>query len=186
MNYIELINSFWRLDEETHFSDREIALYFHLLNTCNRLSWKNPFGQSNAMMVARFGWGKSAFDSAKKKLKDVGLIDFRPGDGRGNVYTYWICGIKVSKKVSQKHTLSPHLSDTLSRTLSGTKPETSINKNIDLDYHSTPSTPPQGGSPSGEGDLKSKKQKKPKTPTTKPAGKAGKTPPGSAAPPSNS
>lgn len=134
MNYIDLINNFWELDAEIHFSDKEIALYFHLLNTCNRLTWKNPFGQSNAMMIARFGWGKSSFDSAKKKLKDVGLIDFKPGDGRGNVYTYWIRGIKVTKKVSRKRTLCDTLSPHLSDTLSDPKPATSIDLNKDLNF----------------------------------------------------
>lgn len=140
MNYISLINKFWELDAEIHFSDKEIALYFHLLNTCNRLTWKNPFGQSNAMMIARFGWGKSSFDFAKKKLKDVGLIDFKPGDGRGNVYTYWICNIKVIKKVSRKQTLYDHLSKTLSDTLSETKPTTSIDLNKDLNFDATASS----------------------------------------------
>ena len=53
MNYIELINNFWKKDMEFNFSDRETSLYFCLLNVSNSISWKNPFGLSNAMTTAK-------------------------------------------------------------------------------------------------------------------------------------
>jgi len=120
MNYIELINNFWKKDMEFNFSDRETSLYFYLLNVSNSISWKNPFGLSNAMTTAKFGWGKSSFDNAKNRLKLAGLIDFKAGDGRGIIYQYEIKGIK---KVYQKNTLS----DTLSERKSSTS--ININKN---------------------------------------------------------
>lgn len=126
MNYIELINNFWQKDMEFNFSEREVALYFYLLKVSNGLVWKNPFGQSNAMITAKFGWGKSSFDTAKNKLKTAGLIDFKAGDGRGIVYQYEIKGLK---KVAQKSTLSDNLSNTLSDNLYNPKPDTSININ---------------------------------------------------------
>ena len=120
MNYIELINQFWQKDIEFDFIDKEIALYFYLLKVSNSIGWKNPFGLSNSMTIAKFNWGKTSFDNAKNRLKKAGLIDFKPGDGRGNVYQYEI-------KVLVKGTQIKPLSDTLSDTLYSQKSETSIN-----------------------------------------------------------
>ena len=133
MTYVDLVNKFWEKDFEFNFSDKEIALYFYLLNVCNRLTWKNPFGQSNAMMIAKFGWGKTSFDSAKKRLKDAGLIDFKAGDGRGNTYQYMIIGLKGKINHTQKRTLSETLSPPLSDNLSEPKPEISIDIDLDKD-----------------------------------------------------
>ena len=130
MNYIELINNFWQKDLEYNFSDKEIALYFYLLKVSNSIGWKNPFGLSNSMTIAKFGWGKKSFDAAKNTLKLAGLISFRSGDGRGNVYQYSIIGEKVTKKGTQKTPLSAHLYAPLSGTLSEQKGATSININI--------------------------------------------------------
>ena len=90
MNYLELINQFWAKDMEYHFSDRETALYFYLLNVCNSARWRNPFGLSGSVTMAKFGWGKTSFERARTRLKDAGLIDFRPGIGRGNIHQYLI------------------------------------------------------------------------------------------------
>jgi hypothetical protein len=137
MTYIDLINSFWEKDLEANFSSGEATFYFYLLNTCNRLAWKNPFGLSNAVAMAKFGWSKSSFDTIKKSLKNAGLISFKAGDGRGNVYQYTVLGIKDTEKVYKKLPLSPTLSPTLSLplsdTLSGLKQYTSIDKDKDLD-----------------------------------------------------
>lgn len=128
MNYIELINQFWQKDLEFNFTDKEIALFFYLLKVSNSIGWKNPFGLSNAMTIAKFGWGKSSFDTTKNRLKLAGVIDFKAGDGRGNVYQYELIEEKKGfKKVVQKNTLSDNLSDTLLPTLSNKKPATSIN-----------------------------------------------------------
>jgi hypothetical protein len=132
-NYLKYIINFWQKDTEHNFLTLEVALYFFILKTANGHRWKNPFGLSNALTIAKFGIGKTAFDTAKRNLKQAGLIDFKPGDGRGNVYQYYLKPVvevisdNEETKVSQKHTLSSTLSDTLSSTLSELKPATSIN-----------------------------------------------------------
>lgn len=132
-NYLKYINNFWQMDIEHNFTPLEVALYFFILKTVNVSRWKNPIGLSNALTIAKFGIGKTAFDTAKRNLKQAGLIDFRPGDGRGNVYQYFLKPVMevISNneeiKVEQKDTLSSTLSDTLSSTLSELKPATSIN-----------------------------------------------------------
>lgn len=88
MNYLEQINRFWAKDAEYHFSDRETALYFYLLNVANSMHWKNPFSLSNATLMAKFGWGRTSLGHARDKLQAAGLIDFRQGDGRGNASRY--------------------------------------------------------------------------------------------------
>ena len=90
MNYISLINRFWSKDIEFNFSDRETAFYFYLLKVSNSIGWKNPFGLSNSMIITKFNWGKTSFDTAKNRLKAAGLIDFKSGLGRGNLYQYYI------------------------------------------------------------------------------------------------
>lgn len=123
MNYIELMNNFWQKDIEHAFSDKETALYFYLLKTCNSIGWKNPFGLSNALTMSKFRWGKQVFNSAKLKLRKAQLIDYNQGCGRGNVYQYEIKGVETD-------TLSRTLSNTFSDTFSGQKAEASLNINI--------------------------------------------------------
>jgi hypothetical protein len=107
MNYLEQINLFWAKDVEYHFSDKETALYFYLLNTCNAVRWRNPFGLSSNMTVARFGWGKTSFERARNKLKSAGLIDFRAGIGRGNIYRYVIRDTNSSNQYPDEKDVQP-------------------------------------------------------------------------------
>jgi len=90
MNNLELINQFWAKDAEYQFSDKETALYFYLLNACKSSRWRNPFGLSGSVTMAKFGWGKTSFERARNRLKEAGLIDFRRGIGRGNIHQYII------------------------------------------------------------------------------------------------
>lgn len=124
MTYIDLVNNFWQKDIEHRFSDKDIALYFYLLKTCNSIGWKNPFGLSNLMTVAQFGWGKQALDTAKQRLQRADLIDFKCAFGRGRVYQYIIKGI-------DSDTFSDTFSLPFSPTFSNPKAETSLDIDID-------------------------------------------------------
>ena len=46
MNYIELINHFWRMHRLREFSAHEAFLYFALLNECNLRNWQNQVDYS--------------------------------------------------------------------------------------------------------------------------------------------
>lgn len=124
MSYLDLINNFWQKDIEYGFSEKEIALYFYLLNVCNSIGWKNPFGLSNSLTVIKFGWGKQAFNTAKQSLKTAGLIDFKCSQGRGKVYQYELKG-------SIPDPFYRPFSNTFSDTFSGPKAETSLDIDID-------------------------------------------------------
>ena len=75
MNYIELINGFWRLDKETPFAPSDTRLYFYLLDTCNKLGWKNPFGHSDRHLAFNVGMNIKTIRKAKLRLSDAGLIE---------------------------------------------------------------------------------------------------------------
>ena len=88
MNYIELINQFWRLNEEHSFTTSEVAVYFYLLNTANRLSWKNPFNQSNGYIINALNISEPTLIRVRNNLKNYGLLDFKRAQGRKNLTLY--------------------------------------------------------------------------------------------------
>lgn len=81
MNYIELINRFWASREEFGFRTTEIALYFYLLDTNNRRSWKQTFKIDNKVVEAAIGTCYGTLKTARNKLKQAGFIDFRSKNG---------------------------------------------------------------------------------------------------------
>ena len=77
MNYIELINRFWNCSKERAFNPSDCMLYFYLLDTCNALHWKQPFGQSDRYLSMALGISVPTIREAKNRLKQRGLIDFK-------------------------------------------------------------------------------------------------------------
>ena len=77
MNYIELINRFWNCSKERAFNPSDCMLYFYLLDTCNALHWKQPFGQSDRYLSMALGISVPTVREAKNRLKQRGLIDFK-------------------------------------------------------------------------------------------------------------
>lgn len=95
MNYIELINDFWRLHTEEQFSPVEGMMYLHLLDVSNRLGWKNPFKQANARIASVLGVTEKTIVTARRHLEEAGLIHYQHGQGRRYVSTYTL--LKASK-----------------------------------------------------------------------------------------
>lgn len=86
MNYIEQINHFWHKHEEHMFGSTEIALYFHLLNICNKCNWVNPFKRRNTLICAQLGIAKATLDRSRFKLQQAGMIDYQSnGKGDSNI-----------------------------------------------------------------------------------------------------
>lgn len=79
MNYIELINNFWKVDLEFSFTGNETRLYMFLLYTSNSLGWQNPFRLSYRQIAVRVNLGINTVKSARNRLKQAGLIDFSEG-----------------------------------------------------------------------------------------------------------
>ena len=76
MNYIELINHFWRCNMEHRLTASDTRLYFYLLHTCNQLGWKMPFGHSDRHLAALTDLSVSTVRSSKIRLQQRGLITF--------------------------------------------------------------------------------------------------------------
>ena len=129
MNYIDLINHFWKLNKEHSFTPNEKAVYFALLYKWNDLHRKNPFNFSNDHLTGDSGMSVNAMKKCREVLKSKGLIDFNSGDGRkintvyvinnsvkGVTYGHLLGSLKVvtddtfnSKKVSNKVSLNATL-----------------------------------------------------------------------------
>lgn len=129
MNYIELINNFWKVDIEYSFTGNETKLYMYLLHTSNSLGWKNPFRLSYRQIASNANLAVNTIRTARNRLKQADLIDFSDGK-RGNaadVSNKTRYEIIVSKTDYHKGSLSDILTDTPPDTHSGCRPDT-INK----------------------------------------------------------
>lgn len=114
MNYIELINNFWRLNKEYQFTSYEVQLYFKILDISNSLGWKNPFNQSNALICAECSISEPKLIAVRNKLKQVGLIEFESGKVKRQLTVYKILGLtEFSLNGSQSDSLNGSLSDSL-------------------------------------------------------------------------
>lgn len=82
MTYIELINSFWFLDEDWQFTCCETRLYFYLLKTANRLGWVDSWTRSDAKVSSDVGVSVNSMKTARNRLVQAGLINFKAG-GKG-------------------------------------------------------------------------------------------------------
>ena len=105
MNYIELINWFWELDEGWQFSCCETRLYFYLLRTANRLGWESNWTHGDAKTAACVGVSINKFKAARDRISAAGLIWFRTGGkGFGDKTRYQILTPKSIPKLTPKST----------------------------------------------------------------------------------
>ena len=85
MNYLIQIKQFWQVHEAEQFSTDEIAFYMYLLETSNKMGWRNPFKRNNALVKA--GLSIKSYDklsAVRNRLKAVGLINFQTQNGNAN------------------------------------------------------------------------------------------------------
>lgn len=83
MQYLDLINNFWRIDEQRGFNGNETRLYFFLLHLANRSFWNIEwleYGDEKTKVM--LGISSVVLRTAQEKLKKALLIDFITG-GRG-------------------------------------------------------------------------------------------------------
>ena len=90
MTYIDLINRFWNLNLQKHFSKLEIALHFYILHVCNISRWSERFELSNKDAMAVLDCSKNQLIYARKRLAEAGLITYYPGNLKKAV-EYAIC-----------------------------------------------------------------------------------------------
>lgn len=128
MNYIELINRFWNCSIERAANPSDCMLYFYLLNTCNALHWKQPFGQSDRYLGAMLGMSVNTIRNSKNRLKQMGLICFKAPDkaskGIDGQTKYWF-----PSTVSKNDTDIDTDIDTVADTVIDTDADTVIDTN---------------------------------------------------------
>jgi hypothetical protein len=79
VNYIHLINQFWRTRRSRHLTSITADLYYFLIHECNEQEWSNPFECPNGLIQSSIGISESALSDARNRLKQLGLIDYQPG-----------------------------------------------------------------------------------------------------------
>lgn len=86
MNYIEQIKGFWLAQEAYQLGTSEIALYFYLLETCNKTGWTGTFYRNNYKVMADLSIrSRKTLQSVRDKLKSAGIIDYYQSKGNANV-----------------------------------------------------------------------------------------------------
>lgn len=109
MNYITLINDFWKADTVYSFSSNETRLYFFLLHTSNSLGWQNPFRLSYRQIALGANLTVKTIQSARNRLKQADLIDFKEGKKGSastitNKATYAIGYVKITHQKDDQDT----------------------------------------------------------------------------------
>ena len=115
MNTITLHNYFFEKDTEHYFTPLELATYMRLVDRCYRLRWKNPFNLATEELLFKLRLRtKDPLDTARNRLKQAGLLDYKNGNGRGLTTQYWLTEPDASPQMMEKRgqknsTLSPNL-----------------------------------------------------------------------------
>lgn len=117
MNYMELMNHFWLINEEIDFSCTEKALYFALLDLANKFYWeKEELSFSLQYLCLKIKCSKKALLTARKKLEEHGLIEVRRGYKNVRAATIRIVDIQRKKNnaiQNKKETLKESIQDVL-------------------------------------------------------------------------
>ena len=79
MNYINIIEGFWKMNAYDRFSSSEIILYLYLVHICNQNYWNMPIACKTATLQSELGLNKSTIIRARAKLRERGLIEFTEG-----------------------------------------------------------------------------------------------------------
>lgn len=153
MTYIELINNFWELDEDWQFTCCETRLYFYLLKTANRLGWVDSWTRSDAKVSSDVGVSVNSMKTARNRLVQAGLIEFKSGgNGQRDKTRYIVRCQNLIPKLQPKHepNLIPNHEPKPQPYINKTKIKT---KNINI-----PSTPPKGVDKAKEKELLEKEE----------------------------
>lgn len=153
MTYIELINNFWELDEDWQFTCCETRLYFYLLKTANRLGWVDSWTRSDAKVSSDVGVSVNSMKTARNRLVQAGLIEFKSGgNGQRDKTRYIVRCQNLIPKLQPKHepNLIPNHEPKPQPYVNKTKIKT---KNINI-----PPTPPKGVDKAKEKELLEKEE----------------------------
>lgn len=113
LNYIDLINWFWKCDEVWEFTPIETRLYFYLLKVGNMLSWEqNPFWHSDQKTSVGARGSINSMKTARNRLVQAELISIeKGGKGYGNKTRYQILIPKIQPKAQPNPIPNPQPND---------------------------------------------------------------------------
>lgn len=83
MNYTELVNRFWRLDDECHFSAAATRLYLMLIDHFSRVGFDRSITWTNGMAMEHLAISLNAYIAARDTLVARGLLAINYELGRG-------------------------------------------------------------------------------------------------------
>lgn len=81
MNLYQLLDNFWRVDEQKNFSGNETRLYFFLVDLANRSFWKEWIEYPNDRLIANANISLQVLKSGRERLKEADLLDYVSGGG---------------------------------------------------------------------------------------------------------
>lgn len=110
MNYINIIEGFWRMNAYDRFSSSEIILYLYLVHICNQNYWNMPIACKTATLQSELGLNKSTIIRARAKLRERGLIEFTEGVQNSSSPKYRLLDIHSCKNATAFATA--HVTDT--------------------------------------------------------------------------
>ena len=102
MNYIDLINNFWRFYDENKndLNPSDIVLYKVILRYCNKIGWVNPFTINPYLMADINPLSQNTYYKSFKRLHDLKLIEWVKGKHNVSNQQVTILNIKVSTNAS--------------------------------------------------------------------------------------
>ena len=91
MTYIELINRYWKIEQQVQFSGIENKLFFALLNIANETYWKHEkLSVPNSKLLGIVGCSRKTLVNARQRLVKYNLIEFEPGHNQNTAPKYKI------------------------------------------------------------------------------------------------
>jgi hypothetical protein len=94
MTYIDLINRFWLRFEEEEISRTEMALFFYLLNVCNRRRWQAQFSLTNKNIMVNLDISENTLAKCRDRLVELNLIKYEKGERNNSSPKYTIVGVE--------------------------------------------------------------------------------------------
>jgi len=94
MQIASVFSQFWRIRLDLDLSDSEIALFFAILSEINRARAENnnllesEVQIGNPKLELLVGLSTRQISRLRNRLKQIGLIDFKPGKGKGSYAVY--------------------------------------------------------------------------------------------------
>lgn len=86
MNYLEQIKGFWIAQEVYQLGTCEIALYFYLLEVCNKTGWAGTFNRNNYKVMSDLSIRSyKTLQSVRDKLSNAEVLVFVQKNGEANV-----------------------------------------------------------------------------------------------------